>query len=141
MQQPAAELVGSNPKKSSLRIVELLLAAGYRPTVWCNVAPPPFINRGREVLQVFDPLDVRKPALSPRQGMPSDVHAWLLQEGGSRGTRMQHCSSSFLPNAAGCCLWRAAAPGAPPPTVTGQTPSRPLSAPFCWHATGSALAR
>ena len=34
---------------------------------------------------------------------------------------------------AGWCLWPAAAPGAPPPTTTGQTPSRPLLAPCCWQ--------
>ena len=35
---------------------------------------------------------------------------------------------------AGCCLWRAAAHGAPPPTATGQMPSRLPPAPCFWRA-------
>ena len=31
-------------------------AAGYRPAVWHNVVPPPFLGRGIEVLDVFDPF-------------------------------------------------------------------------------------
>ena len=58
-----------------MRILEQLLAAGYRPTVWRNVAPPPFLYRGSEVLEVFDPFDFHSPALSPRQGAPPAVHA------------------------------------------------------------------
>jgi hypothetical protein len=81
MQQASAEFVESFPQESSLHIVEQLLAAGYRPTVWRNVAPPSFLNRGRAVLRVFDPLDVHSPELSPRQGMPSDVHAYPFEKG------------------------------------------------------------
>jgi hypothetical protein len=40
-----------------LRLVEALLAGGYRPTVWRKVAPPEFLQHGSEVLEVFDPFD------------------------------------------------------------------------------------
>jgi hypothetical protein len=43
-------------EQAALRIVELLLAAGYRPTVWRNVAPPTLPQHGSEVLQAFDPF-------------------------------------------------------------------------------------
>ena len=50
----------------ALRLVEALLAAGYRPTVWRNAAPPEFLQRGSEVLEVFDPFDFHSQQLSQR---------------------------------------------------------------------------
>jgi hypothetical protein len=47
-------------------VVEALLAGGYRPTVWRNVAPPQLIRHNGEVLKVFDPFDFHRPELSPR---------------------------------------------------------------------------
>ena len=38
-------------------VVLELLAAGYRPAVWRHVAPPGFLHRGRNVVDVFDPFD------------------------------------------------------------------------------------
>ena len=67
--------MSASNEEAALRIVELLLAAGYRPTVWRSVAPPPFLERGSEVLEVFDPFDFYSPTLSPRQGMPPAVQA------------------------------------------------------------------
>lgn len=52
---------------AALRVVKTLLAAGYRPTVYRNVAPPPFLGRGSEVVEAFDPFDFHSPDLSPRQ--------------------------------------------------------------------------
>ena len=52
---------------SSLRVVEALLAAGYQPTVYRNTAPPAFLFRGGQVLEVFDPFDFHWHQLSPRQ--------------------------------------------------------------------------
>ena len=52
---------------STLRVVEALLAAGYRPTVYRGVAPPPFLGRGSGVLEVFDPFDFHTPGLGLRQ--------------------------------------------------------------------------
>ena len=67
--------IDPDPEVHSRRIIEELLAAGYRPAVWHNVVPPPFLGRGIEVLDVFDPFDFRSPALSPRQGSrPLPVH-------------------------------------------------------------------
>ena len=51
---------------STLHLVELLLAAGCRPTVYRHTAPPPFLHRGSEVLEVFDPFDYYCTELSPR---------------------------------------------------------------------------
>jgi hypothetical protein len=46
---------------AALRTLEALLAAGYRPTVWHGVAPPPFLldslPPGTAVLQRLDPFD------------------------------------------------------------------------------------
>ena len=41
--------------------MEALLGAGYRPTVYCNVAPPQFLYRGSQVLEVLDPFDFHSP--------------------------------------------------------------------------------
>ena len=45
--------------------VELLLAAGYRPTVWRNMAPPNFRSRlllsGSPRLELFDPINYHGP--------------------------------------------------------------------------------
>ena len=46
-------------------VVEALLAAGYQPTVYRNTAPPAFLFRGGQVLEVFDPFDWHNPPLSP----------------------------------------------------------------------------
>jgi hypothetical protein len=51
---------------SALRVVEALLAAGYRPTVYRNMAPLAFLFRGGQVLEVFDPFDFLWHQLSPR---------------------------------------------------------------------------
>ena len=51
--------------RETVQILEALLAAGYRPTVWRNVQPPPFIACDSEVLEVFDPFDWHNPPLSP----------------------------------------------------------------------------
>jgi hypothetical protein len=51
---------------STLHVVELLLAAGCRPTVYRHTAPPHFLHRGSEVLEVFDPFDYYCTELSPR---------------------------------------------------------------------------
>ena len=66
---------------AALRVVEALLAAGYRPTVWRNVAPPAFLHRGSQVLEVFDPFDFHSPLLSPRQALLPGAHALLLLRG------------------------------------------------------------
>jgi hypothetical protein len=55
----------SRPPYSPLQVVEMLLAAGYRPTVWRNAAPPAFLECGSQVLEVFDPFDWHNPPLSP----------------------------------------------------------------------------
>ena len=48
-------------------MVEALLAAGYRPTVYRNVAPPAFLELGgSQVLEAFDPFSFHL-ALSHRQ--------------------------------------------------------------------------
>jgi hypothetical protein len=52
---------------SALQTVEVLLAAGYRPTVYRGVAPPPSLDLGSEVLEVFYPFDHHGPGLTPRQ--------------------------------------------------------------------------
>jgi hypothetical protein len=50
---------------SALQIVEVLLAAGYRPTVWRNMAPPNFRSRlllsGSPRLELFDPINYHGP--------------------------------------------------------------------------------
>ena len=53
-------------ERSALRVVEALLAAGDRPTVYRNVAPPAFLFRGGKVLEVFDPFDFHSQQLSQR---------------------------------------------------------------------------
>jgi hypothetical protein len=55
---------------AALWVLEALLAASYRPTVYRHVAPPPFLGRCSEVLDVFDPFDFHGPDLSPRQARP-----------------------------------------------------------------------
>ena len=47
-------------------VVLELLAAGYRPAVWRHVAPPGFLHRGRNVLDVFDPFDFHSPEVGER---------------------------------------------------------------------------
>jgi hypothetical protein len=51
-----------------LRMLEALRAAGYRPTLWRQVAPPDFLRLRRQgaVPEVFDPFDFSGPRLSPR---------------------------------------------------------------------------
>ena len=51
--------------RETVQILEALLAAGYRPTVWHNVQPPPFVSCDSHLLEVFDPFDWHKPPLSP----------------------------------------------------------------------------
>ena len=63
-------LAGTNcdcPYGPALQIVEALLAAGCRPTVYRGVAPPRFLGCGSELLEVFDPFDFHSPELPPRQ--------------------------------------------------------------------------
>ena len=166
MQVGKGRLAALTGADSPLRVIQPLLAAGYRPTVYRHVAPPQFLKRmvGRiQMLDKLDPFDCHGPELdSTRAGLPAickpdakgPTRCLCLRAGarGQPGRQISRCwravECSPEPRqficcrpTAGWCLWRAAAPGAPPPTVTGQTPSRPLSAPFCWHATGSALAR
>jgi hypothetical protein len=92
----------ANAEEEARRIVKQLLAAGYRPTVYHNVAPPPFLNRGSEVLEVFDPFNFYSPALSPRQDAPPGVHArpcWMLAA--TRSSESTHQLNTEM--AAGCC--------------------------------------
>jgi hypothetical protein len=49
-----------------MQVLEALLAAGHRPTVYRNVAPPDFLEHGSQVLEVFDPFDFHSPELSQR---------------------------------------------------------------------------
>ena len=53
---------------SDLRVLEALMSAGYRPTVWHNVMPPDFLRlrSGGRVLEVFDPFHFYGPWLSQR---------------------------------------------------------------------------
>jgi hypothetical protein len=50
----------------TLRCLELLLDAGYRPTVYHNVVPPAFLQRGSAPLPVLDPFDFHPPATDAR---------------------------------------------------------------------------
>jgi hypothetical protein len=126
----------------AMEVVERLLAAGYRPTVWRIVAPPYFLGRTEEVVEVFDPIDHYSQRLSQRCGLPPSCQ-WqpcLL------AACHRACPCLLLPGsqaaltpglpcvAAGWCLWRVAARGALPPTTTGQTLSRMLLSHCCWPA-------
>jgi hypothetical protein len=119
-------------KAPKLRVLEALLAAGYRPTVWRNVAPPNLMRRSRHcpVLEVFDPFHFHSPNLSPRwasrslTGLNSRVRAvgalpaCLFPPGVSCGPCSPLERPSTLPlaaRAAGWCSLQRAAPGAPPP--------------------------
>jgi hypothetical protein len=55
-------------KPRALQIVEAVRAAGYRPTVYHHVAPPAFLGRGSQVLELFALFDFHLPNLCPRQG-------------------------------------------------------------------------
>ena len=47
-------------------MLEALVGAGYRPTVYRSVAPPSFINCSGQVAEVLDPFDCHSAGLSPR---------------------------------------------------------------------------
>ncbi|KAL4431399.1 hypothetical protein ABPG75_006655 [Micractinium tetrahymenae] len=49
-----------------MHVLELLLQAGYRPTTYRNVAPPPFMLRGNAVLATFDRFDFHPASLDQR---------------------------------------------------------------------------
>ncbi|KAL4424048.1 hypothetical protein ABPG75_001349 [Micractinium tetrahymenae] len=59
-----------------LRVLELLLEAGHRPTVYRNTAPPPFLNRGSAVLPLFDPFDLYSEHLDKRLVLLARGGAW-----------------------------------------------------------------
>ena len=89
----------SRKEGSALWILEALLAAGYRPTVWRNVAPPPFLRCSSRVLEVFDPFDFHPPTLSPRQGVPHTVCSMALLA----GCRSNISSHTCTVLSSGCC--------------------------------------
>jgi hypothetical protein len=54
---------------SILKVIEALVAAGYRPTVYRHIAPPQFLKRmiGRmQMLDELDPFECHGPDLDPR---------------------------------------------------------------------------
>jgi hypothetical protein len=61
---------------AALGIVEALLAAGYRPTVYRQVEPPYFMQHGSQVLEVYDPFDYYSPDMSPRQAQLHAIGPW-----------------------------------------------------------------
>ena len=50
----------------ALRVLEALVAAGYRPTVWHNVPRPAFVGLGGIVADTLDPFCSYGPQPSPR---------------------------------------------------------------------------
>ena len=62
---PGCSAVG----QSILKVIEALVAAGYRPTVYRHIAPPQFLKRmiGRmQMLDELDPFECHGPDLDPR---------------------------------------------------------------------------
>lgn len=70
--EPASDLFWK-VERFGLRIVEALLAAGYRPCTWRNTTMPAFLQPSEpgRVLQVLDPFDLYSPQRSAALGLPT----------------------------------------------------------------------
>ena len=67
-------------------MVERLLGAGYRPTVWRNVAPPYFLGQPEELVEVFDPINHYSRRL--RWGLASGLPMAAMPSGGMPSCRL-----------------------------------------------------
>ncbi|KAL4431391.1 hypothetical protein ABPG75_006647 [Micractinium tetrahymenae] len=65
LRQSARRYAAPRPWEAA-RMLELLLQAGYRPTTYRNVVPPPFLGRGSAVLATLDPFDFHPASLDQR---------------------------------------------------------------------------
>ena len=156
--EPASDLFWKT-EWFGLRIVEALLAAGYRPCAWQHVRMPAFLQptHRERVLPVLDPFLLYDPVESAVSGLPMACCYLLVHPAdfsqfkvtkryaGSLATACMLTSHAkllllfaFFPNStappsapAGWSLWRAADAGALRPTATGQSASRPQRKHFC----------
>ncbi|KAL4431353.1 hypothetical protein ABPG75_006609 [Micractinium tetrahymenae] len=96
----------AHDRGEAVRMLELLLAAGYRPTTYRDVAPLPFLGAqgwGSHVLPVFDPYDAHPASLDERLVFLACGGTW------TPATHYRWPDASKPPPAP--CCWRAALRG------------------------------
>ncbi|KAL4431409.1 hypothetical protein ABPG75_006665 [Micractinium tetrahymenae] len=102
LRQSTCPALNAQSRWEVTRMLEMLLAAGYRLTVYHDVAPPAFLGRGSQVLPVFDPLDfhpgnLEDPLVFLARGgtwSPAEHHRWPDAFKAAARTLLLACSAA-----------------------------------------------